>query len=176
MKNILHFEPLAAKKHDSYIAIGTQAYNQHYLHLWPNGDSTTYIQSSFTNNVLEKEAQDTNTNLFIIHQNKLPAGILKITLDKSLGTYSEKDALYVDKIYILKEHTSSGIGKKVLQFISLRAKELGKKIIWLDAMQNGPALNFYLKNGFEIHGETKIPFENAIEKEKPMYVMVKKIE
>ncbi len=176
MRNIIHFEPLTPEKYHSYNTIGIKAYNQHYLHLWPNGDSTTYIESSFTNKVLEKEALDANTSLFIIHRHNLPAGILKITFNKSLGKYSEKDALYVDKIYILKECTGSGIGKKVLQFVSLRAKELGKKAIWLDAMQKGPALNFYLKNGFEIHGETSVPFENAIEKEKPMYVLVKKIE
>ena len=176
MHHIIHFEPLTAEKYDCYNTIGSKAYNQHYLHLWPNGDSTPYIQSNFTNKVLEKESLDSNTSLFILYQNKLAIGILKMTFNKSLGKYSEEDALYVDKIYILKECTGSGIGKKVLQFVTLRAKELGKKAIWLDAMQKGPALNFYLKNGFEIHGETSVPFKNAIEKEKPMYVLVKRID
>ena len=173
MTNIVHFEPLTPEKYPIYIAVGTKAYNQHYLHLWPGGNSSTYIQNSFTNEVLAKEALDTNTCLFIIHLKKLPVGILKFTLDKGLGPYSEEDALYVDKIYILKEATGMGVGKKALQFISLRAKEINKKIMWLDTMQKGPALNFYLKNGFERHAETKVPFENAIEEEKPMYVMVK---
>lgn len=175
MTDILHIEPLTPEKHPVYIAVGTKAYNQHYLHLWPNGNSNTYIQSSFTNEVLAKEAWDSNTHLFIIHLKKLPVGILKFTQNKGVGSYPEEDALYVDKIYILKEATGMGIGKKVLQFISLRAKELDKNIIWLDTMQKGPALNFYLKNGFDMYAETKVPFENAIEEEKPMYVLKKGI-
>ncbi len=173
MTHIIHFEPLTPEKHPIYISVGTKAYNQHYLHLWPDGNSSTYIQNSFTNEVLAKEAMDTNTRLFIIHLKKSPVGILKFTLNEGLGPYSEEDALYVDKIYMLKEATGMGIGKKILQFISLRAKEMDKKIVWLDTMQKGAALNFYLKNGFEIYAETEVPFENAIESEKPMYVVVK---
>jgi GNAT superfamily N-acetyltransferase len=173
MTNIIHFEPLTTEKYSTYITVGTKAYNQHYLHLWPDGDSSSYIQNSFTNEVLKKETSDANTHLFIIHLKKSPVGILKFTQDKSLGHHSREESLYVDKIYILKEATGMGIGKKVLQFIRLRAEEIDKKLIWLDTMQKGPALNFYLKNGFEMHGETKVPFENALEEERPMYVLKK---
>lgn len=175
MTNIIHFEPLTTNNYQTYIEVGMKAYNEHYLHLWPNGDSTSYLKSSFTNKVLEKEALDTNTLLFLIYNKNSPLGILKITQNKSLGNYSSEHALYVDKIYMLKEATGNGIGRKAIQFIVLRAKELGKKIIWLDTMQKGPALSFYLKNGFEIYGETRLQFDKAIESEKPMYILVREI-
>jgi len=175
MKEIVHFEPLTPEKYATYITVGTKAYNQHYRHLWPKGDSAPYIQSSFSEEVLLKEEQDTNTGLFIINYNKEAVGILKITFGKALDTHVAEDALYVDKIYLKKEVTGKGLGKKVLQFISLRAKELKKRIIWLDTMQKGPALYFYLKNGFKEHSETKIPFSQAIETEKPMFIMTKTV-
>lgn len=83
--------------------------------------------------------------------------------------------MYVDKIYIHNEACGFGIGTKALNFITLRAKELQKSVVWLDTMQKGPALNFYKKNGFIIHGTTKIPFAEAIEKEKPMFIMTKQL-
>lgn len=175
MKDIVHFEPLTQEKYATYITVGTKAYNQHYSHLWPKGDSAPYIQSSFTEEVLLQEEQDTNTRLFLIHHNKKTVGILKISLKKALDSYSREEALYVDKIYIIKEATGKGIGKKVFEFVELRAKELKKRIIWLDTMQKGPALHFYLKNGFKKHSTTEIPFPQAIEEEKPMFIMTKTV-
>jgi len=88
--------------------------------------------------------------------------------------YPEEEALYIDKIYLLNEYSGRGLGKKTLQFVLLRAEEISKKIVWLAAMQKGPAVNFYQQNGFEVYGEseTSLPI---LEKEKHMYIMVKKI-
>jgi ribosomal protein S18 acetylase RimI-like enzyme len=176
MKNILHFEPITPAVYQSYIEVGTQAYNQHYMHLWPHENSAPYIESSFTKEVLEKEEQDENTILYRIISNKKAVGVLKITRNASLANFSKNEAMYVDKIYILNEYSGKGIGKKALQFAMLRAKEMKKKIVWLDSMQKGPALNFYLKNGFEIHSKNQVTLPTVIETESLMWVMVKKIE
>lgn len=176
MKNMVHFEPITPDTYDSYMEIGSKAYNQHYLHLWPHRNSAPYIESSFTKEILEREEQDSNTILYRILNNTKPVGVLKITLDAPLGSFSEKQALCVDKIYILNEHSGKGIGKKVLQFATLRAKEVQKEIVWLDTMQKGPALDFYLKNGFKIHSESKVTFPTVIEEESLMWVMVKRVE
>jgi len=175
MKTIVHFEPITEEKYATYIEIGTKAYNQHYHYLWPKGNTTPYIKTSFTQEVLLQEKQDSNTSLFLINYTKETIGILKLSLNKSLGTYPKEDALYVDKIYLKKEATGKGIGKKVIQFILLRAKELGKRIIWLDTMQKGPAINFYSANGFQKYGTTTLSFAEALEGEKPMYIMVKPV-
>ncbi|TMM53212.1 GNAT family N-acetyltransferase [Maribacter algarum] len=175
MKNIVHFEPITSNTYESYIQVGTKAYNQHYLHLWPNGNSAPYIESSFTNEVLEREEWDDNTILYRILRNGKAVGVLKMTLNASLANFSKEEALYVDKIYILNEYSGKGIGKKVLQFAMLRAREMQKKIVWLDTMQKGPALDFYLKNGFEIHGESKVTLPTILEEEELMWVMVKKV-
>ena len=176
MKEIIHFEPLTTPKYATYIKVGTTAYCQHYLHLWMGRNPAPYITDSFTISVLQQEEHDQNTSLFIINRNGTAIGILKFTIDCKLHTYSKKAALYVDKIYILKEHSGKGIGKKVLQFIILRAQVHHKKVVWLDTMRNGPALNFYIQNGFEIHSEMRLHYPEVIEKERPMFVLTKKIE
>lgn len=171
----LKFVELAPDLYQTYIQIGTRAYNQHYRHLWPNGDSSTYIQHSFTKQVLDKEELDTNTQLYLIQLEDTYVGILKITFDKKMMAYTESDALYLDKIYILKEYSGKGIGAKCIQFIVGIAKKRSKKAIFLESMQKGPALSFYLANNFTIVSNSQVPFENVIEEEKPMYVLMKGI-
>jgi GNAT superfamily N-acetyltransferase len=175
MTQNVHYEPLVPKLYTTYITIGTKAYNQHYKHLWPNSDTATYIQNSFTKEVLSKEEEDTNTELYLIKLKTEYVGILKISLHKELNEYSKKESLFLDKIYILKEFSGKGIGSKSLQFVEDKAKELFKKAIFLEAMQKGLALSFYLANNFTIVGTTKVPFNNVIEEEKPMYLLLKKI-
>lgn len=175
MKDIVHFEPVIDETFDAYIRIGTKAYNQHYLHLWPNADTSPYIKSSFTKAILKKERGDTNTKLFLIKHMGEYVGILKITIDCGLEGYSNKEALYLDKIYITKEASGVGVGTKALKFLQLRAKESKKHVLWLATMQKGPAFNFYKKNGFCIHSSTEIKFKGVIEAEKPMFIMLKKL-
>ena len=171
----VQFEPLELGFYDTYIEIGTRAYNEHYRHLWPNGDTTTYIQNSFTHEVLLKEEQDLDTALYLIKSDHTYVGILKITLHKEILEYRNHQALYLDKIYILKEFSRKGIGKKCLQFVGNIATKLSKKVVFLESMQKGKALPFYLANKFSIVDNTKVPFENVIEEEKPMYLLMKKI-
>lgn len=165
--------PLTESLAENYIKIGTEAYNQHYLHLWENRDSSPYIQSSFTLEVLQNEIANENSELSIIIDGTDTVGILKILKNQTIKPYSAKDALLLEKIYILKKHTGKGIGKKVLDFTVKRAKELHKKIIWLDTMQNGPALQFYLSQGFKIHDENLLHFPKLIDSERPMYLLIK---
>jgi len=125
--------------------------------------------------VLQQEENDKNTSLFLINKNNTAVGILKFTINCKLAGYSEKDGLYIDKIYISTEYTGKGVGEKVLQFVLLRAKELDKKIVWLDTMKNGPALAFYLKNGYVIHSKKTLHFLGVLEKERPMYILSNEI-
>ncbi len=165
--------PLSESLYQTYIDVGTTAYNQHYLHLWEYNDPSPYIKTSFTHETLSKEYGDNNTALFVIHLKNTPVGILKITKNKALGNFTDDQALLLDKIYMLKEYAGHGLGSQIINFVGTTAKRLRKKIVWLDTMQKGPALQFYLKNGFKIHSETTLKFPATIEKERPMYVPYK---
>jgi len=175
MENNIQFTPLKPELYSTYIEIGTKAYNQHYTHLWPNGDTTTYIKNSFTKEVLLHEEEDEDTALYLIKLNSDYVGILKITLHRQLQDYSKADALYLDKIYILNEFSGKGIGSKTLKFVKQIATDHSKKAIFLESMQKGLALPFYLSHSFSIVANTQVPFNNVIEEEKPMYLLRKDI-
>lgn len=171
MQKNIQFQELTSTLHDIYIEIGIKSYNQHYRHLWPKGNTITYIQHSFTKRILEEEEKNQNSVLFLIKFNTEYVGLLKVTLHKSLMDYDQNDALYLDKIYILKEYAGKGIGGASLKFVESIAQNLSKKAIFLESMQKGPALPFYLVNNFKIVDESTVPFSNVIEEEKPMYLL-----
>ncbi|WP_435623026.1 GNAT family N-acetyltransferase [Flagellimonas sp.] len=81
----------------------------------------------------------------------------------------------IQKIYLLQEHSGKGYGYQLLEILEDYARNLGKRLVWLDTMQNGTALNFYLKNGFVIHKKSRLALPNAIEEERPMLVLTKEI-
>lgn len=171
----IHFVELVPHLYDTYINIGTTAYNQHYRHLWPKGDTTTYINHSFTNKVVADEELNKNTMLCLIQSEGTYVGILKMTLHRRIMTYDESEAMFLDKIYILKEYSGRGIGANSIGIIEDLARKLSKKAIFLEAMQKGKALAFYLANDFNIVAKSKVPFANVIEEEKSMYLLKKDI-
>jgi GNAT superfamily N-acetyltransferase len=167
-------EPVTLSTADTYIAVGTQSYTEHYLHLWEN-QIPTYLKSSFTKKVVAQELNDPNCLNYLVKHNNKNAGILKISLDQKWGQWTAEEALYLHRIYLLKNVTGKNVGKSVLDFIQNLAKGRRKKIIWLEAMKKGRAKTFYQKNGYEIIGESAVELPGVLQAEKEMWVMGKRI-
>lgn len=167
--------PLSKEQFNEYIQVGTKSYTQHYQDFWIGGDSSPYINDSFTYEVLKTEFEDQNSEHFVIYSEELPVGILKIIPNQNVADFSKEEALLLEKIYILKEHSAKGIGTEVLGFVENFAKKKKKKVVWLDAMVKGRATPFYQKNGYKIISEKLVGYANIQANKRGMYVMVKKL-
>ena len=169
------FEAVRQANKETYTEVGSLSYRQHYTHLWEKGDPTPYLAGSFTAEVLDGELRDGCSAHFIVSVGGKEAGILKIIKDCPVGTFSAKEALLIEKIYLLNNFTGMGIGAAVLEFAEAYAWRLAKKVIWLDTMQKGPALPFYLKHHYRILQEHKLHYDGVIDEERPMFVLTKLI-
>lgn len=158
-----------------YCNLGIKAYKEHYLHLWKNSDPSPYIQKSFTLDVVDSELKDISSNLFLIYTGEKAIGILKIIKDASIAPYSSKEAIFLEKIYLLNEFSGIGLGSRVLSWVETYSLNSNKKILWLETMQKGQALNFYLKNEYKILKATNHPMDEVLPDQKPMYVLFKKL-
>jgi len=176
MKKVLNFVPVHDDNSSIYIKTGTRSYNQHYAHLWAKGDTSPYLESSFTPEVVKKELADSNSAHFIIRNGGETAGILKIVKNKPVAHYPGEDALLLEKLYLLSECSGKGLGSSTLIFVQDYAKNLNKKVMWLDAMKNARALRFYVNHGFIIYSERLHWSPLVLEAERPMYIMIKKLE
>lgn len=152
--------------------VAIRAYNDHYLYLWHDGGAW-YINQSFSRQALAAELADPNAAFFLIYYaQEKPAGFLKLNIDKALDGYSEEECLELERIYLLRSASGKGIGRQVIAFTGMYARERNKKFIWLKVMDSSAAaLRFYEQNGFEKCGTYTLDFRVMKEKYRGMYVM-----
>lgn len=163
--------PLRQEDIAAYLETGRAAYRDHYCHLWPGGDPYPYLHRNFTEAIVNRELADPNVMLWLILCDGTPAGICKLRLDKPCRYVPSSDSVFLEKIYFKDRFTGRGLGTAVMAGILARARSWGRDFLWLEAMQKGPALAFYRRSGFEILGETQVPYPEVLEDEKPMWIL-----
>ncbi len=173
MKQGLQFIPLSPENQDVYSKVARRSYVAHYTHLWRDRDPSPYLDSSFGRAVVAKELKDPGLDHFIVYRDTMAVGIIKLVRSSAVATHSPQDALLLEKLYLLNEATGQGIGRAALEFVEAYGVDMGKKLLWLDTMQEGPALGFYLRNGFRVLEEKTLHFTEVPEDKKPMYILVK---
>lgn len=171
----IFLEPITVSTLETYLIVGKKSYCEHYLHLWENEDPTPYISNGFTEKVVQRELEDPNTMNFLTKLGNITVGIVKLVKNCGIDELSGVDTLKAEKIYLLKEHSGKGLGKEILRQIEELAVGLGKRFIWLDTMQKGNPIHFYLKNGYVIKRESEIPLPGAKASEKAMWILTKRL-
>ena len=157
----------------TYIQTGIRAYNDHYRHLWPDGETSPYIRHNFTPEKVAGELQDPGVRNWLVEASGEAVGICKLVFHKKLEAFSSANGLFIEKIYLIGTATGRGYGSTLFKSFETMGREAGLRYAWLEAMQKGPALPFYLQNGYRVFGPTRIPFEQAIEAERPMWILLK---
>lgn len=166
-------KPLRTDQIGLYLELGIRSYKAHYLHLWEDQDPGDYFQANFTPEVVAKEIENPELFHFIAYADSHAIGIVKLNASRHFPPGNKPASLLLEKIYLLRSVSGKGHGTRILKEIERLAREMGMEWIWLEAMQKGRALQFYLDKGFEKAGETRLPFPNAREEERPMFILVK---
>ena len=164
-----------ADEADHWAKTGREAYTDHYTHLWPGGDPKPYTSRNFT---VEKVAADIRSEglvHWLLRYKSQPAGICKLDLLRQHPEYFPGNALFLEKLYLKKEFTGMGLGTRILALLCAYARQHRIRALWLEAMQKGPALHFYMSNGFGILGETFIPYPEVLPDAGAMWVLGREV-
>ena len=87
------YDPLTLSNLPTYLKVGLQAYNDHYLHLWNQGDASAFIEENLTEAPVLNALKDARQSLFIIRADGQAVGILKLTdAAPVFETHSPEDA------------------------------------------------------------------------------------
>ena len=79
-----------------------------------------------------------------------PVGYIVLTFGYSFE-YHGRDS-FIDELYIEPQYRRQGIGKRAMQFVEERARELGVNAIHLEVDQgNDPAAELYRRAGYDDH-------------------------
>ena len=107
-----------------------------------------YYNYTFSVQKIEDGMKKQNNIFWIAFVNQLPVGYAKLKLNSQSEFIDSKDVCQLQKIYVLKDFLSMGIGFGVTRFSLLKKAKADK--IWLSVLNsNERAINFYKKTGFE---------------------------
>ena len=146
--------------------IGIDSYLPHYVHLWKPSGIEWYMNRCFGDEFLQKELSDPIVEYYIVKESGENIGMMKLILKKALPDSDIENALYLEKIYFVKEWTGKGVGRKLIEFALNRASELNRDCVWLMAMDtSAKPIEAYEKAGFTIHSYTNLGDEFELMKE-----------
>lgn len=112
-------------------------------------DMTEYLENSFSTEKLKTELTDPNAEFYFAEINEKVIGYLKVNFGQSQIEIQDKNALEIQRIYVLKDFH----GKQIGQILYDKAIEIAGKrkvnYVWLGVWEKNPrAIRFYEKNGF----------------------------
>ena len=132
--------------------IGVRSYLPHYAYLWKPNGIEWYLERCFGDEFLQKEISDPNVEYYIVENNGENIGMMKLVLKKPVPDSNIENALYLEKVYFIKEWTGKGVGRKLIDYALQRAAELKRDCVWLTAMDtSAKPIEAYEKAGFTIH-------------------------
>lgn len=138
---------------DSNIAalqqIGRQTFSETFAESNSAENMAKYLEEAYSYEKLNAELNDPNSIFYFAKMDQNVIGYLKLNFGASQTELKDKNALEIERIYVLKEFH----GKKVGQLLFDKAIEIAKEYhvayVWLGVWENNKrALQFYTKNGF----------------------------
>ncbi|QIA09136.1 GNAT family N-acetyltransferase [Draconibacterium halophilum] len=108
-----------------------------------------YLDNSFSISKLENELSDQNSLFYFALFNEKVVGYLKVNWRESQTENSNKNALEIERIYVLKEFHGMKVGQVLYEKAIEISVQKDVEFIWLGVWEENPrAIRFYKKNGF----------------------------
>jgi len=108
-----------------------------------------YLKNGFSIEKIESELTDKNAEFYFTELEGKAIGYLKINVGESQTEIKNKNALEIERIYVLKEFHGKKVGQILYEKAIELAKEKNMEYVWLGVWEKNPrAIRFYEKNGF----------------------------
>ncbi len=109
-----------------------------------------YMENGFSTEKLKSELTDQKAEFYFVERNRKVIGYLKINVGESQTEKKVKNALEIERIYVLKEFHGKKVGQILYDKAIEVAKEKNVEYVWLGVWEQNPrAIRFYEKNGFK---------------------------
>lgn len=132
-------------------SISRQTFYETYCTMNTKENMDKYLNENLSISTLEKELKNPNSEFYIIKDLDKNIGYLKLNMGPAQTDIKDASALEIERIYVIKEYQGKKAGQQLYEKTIQVAKEKMLKYIWLGVWQeNSKAIQFYVKNGFEI--------------------------
>ena len=112
-------------------------------------DMNTYLNDCFSDAQLSKEFNTKESYFYFARINNDIAGYLKLNFGNAQTDLQDKQALEIERIYVLEPFQGKKVGQSMFEKILSIANKKNLNYIWLGVWEeNLKAIQFYFKNGF----------------------------
>ena len=136
-------------------ALGITTCYEAYFELDPSDDLAEYCVNFFNLQQITAEFEDANSTFLIAEFNGKAVGYAKLREGKKIECLQGKNAIEVQRIYLLEKMKGKSVGKALMEKCCEIGREKGYETLWLGVWnKNTPAQKFYEKIGMKIIGTT----------------------
>jgi diamine N-acetyltransferase len=136
-------------------ALGIVTCYEAYFELDPSQDLAEYCVNFYSLQQLTIEIEDTNSTHLIAELNNKAIGYAKLREGKQVECLQDKNAIEVQRIYLLEKMKGRNFGKILMEKCCEIGREKGYETIWLGVWdKNIAAQKFYEKIGMKNVGIT----------------------
>jgi diamine N-acetyltransferase len=176
MKNLDRIRIRTAVQDDAQLLadLGAAAFFQAFAKDNSAADMAAYLESAFSYEKQRDEIAEPGSIFVIGEIDGEPAGYARLLGGSSETCITGLNPVELVRIYVLQEWIGAGVGAKLMQNCLELAGSKGYDVIWLGVWkQNGQAVVFYQKWGFEIVGTHNFLLGSDLQQD---WIMQRKLE
>ena len=126
-------------------------WRQHYAGIISAAQIDYMLAGRFTDEALRTHMQAADKWLELLRVSGTPVGYCGYELASIDGEERAAADMKLGQLYVLESHRGMGLGRFMLGHIEGRARELGRRLLWLQVnKRNTGAIGFYRAAGFEV--------------------------
>src|SRR5215211_8776316 len=130
-----------------------------------------HYETTYSVSKMKSSLQKPNNVFWIAEYRNLPVGYVKLRKHAPSKFMLPGKSSQLQKIYVLKDFISHGVGGLLLDALFAKVKAIGSDYLWLSVWEkNGRGIRFYQKNCFEVTGHQV----EAIGKDEFRFLILKK--
>lgn len=145
----IQVKPVSLNAMEQLQKIGIETFVETYSLENSEENMKDYLENAFSSEKLQTELSDKNTAFYFAEYAKEIIGYLKVNFGQSQTELKDKNALEIERIYVLNRFHGKRVGQILYEKAIEIAKEQNVDYVWLGVWEKNPrAIRFYEKNGF----------------------------
>lgn len=134
--------------------IGKKTFLESHGKSAPKAEIDFYVDEKYSYTTFQEELSNANNIYHIVYYKSQPIGYSKIVYNNSTSNIQMDNVTKLERLYLLKEFHELKMGLELFKFNVQLSKNNNQVGIWLFVWkENEKAVNFYLRNGFQIIGD-----------------------
>ncbi|WP_313267014.1 GNAT family N-acetyltransferase [Epilithonimonas vandammei] len=130
-------------------SIGRQTFAETFSEGNSEEDMNQYLEKQFSVSQLKSELSDENSMFYFALVDTNIVGYLKVNLGNSQTEIKDKNALEIERIYVIKDFHGKNVAKHLYNKAIEIAESKNVDYVWLGVWEeNARAISFYRKNNF----------------------------